>query len=84
MSKDWIAIAAVWVLVGVGALVAVLTFEPGYAIRSLGVLAASSLALVSVVNLFNSHTEGIVRRQIYTAGGAYAILGLAGLYLLLK
>jgi len=84
MSKDWIAIVAVWVLVGLGALVAVLTFEPGYGIRSLGVLAAASLALVSVVNLFTSHSQGIVRRQIYTAGGAYAILGVAGLYLLLK
>jgi len=75
---------AVWVLVGAGALVASLTFEPGYAIRSLGVLAAASLALVSVVSLLTSKSEGIVRRQIYTAGGAYAILGVAGLYLLLK
>jgi len=75
---------AVWVLIGAGALVASLTFEPGYAIRSLGVLAAASLALVSVVSLLTSKSEGIVRRQIYTAGGAYAILGVAGLYLLLK
>jgi hypothetical protein len=31
-----------------------------------------------------SHTEGIVERLIYVAGGTYAILALAGFYILLK
>jgi hypothetical protein len=58
--------------------------EQGEAIRSFGVLAAGSIALVSLVHLVTSHTEGIVERLIYVAGGTYAILALAGVYILLK
>ena len=83
MSKDWIAIVSLWVLVALGALLVTLNFNQGDAIRSFGVLAASSLGLVALVHLFSSHTNGIVWRLIYVAGGAWAILGLAGLYILL-
>lgn len=83
MSKDWIAIVAVWALVALGAILVILNFNQGDAIRSFGVLAAGSLALVALVHLFSSHTQGIVWRLIYVAGGSYAILALAGLYILL-
>ena len=58
--------------------------NPEDAIRGFGVLAAGSIAMVSLVNLFSSHSQGIVWRLIYAAGGSWAILGLAGLYILLK
>jgi hypothetical protein len=84
MRKDWIAIVLVWVLVALGAVLAMVYLNPEDAIRSFGVLAAGSIALVSLVNLFSSHSQGIVWRLIYAAGGSWAILGLAGLYILLK
>jgi hypothetical protein len=83
MRKDWLSIASVWLLVAVGAVLVILNLEQGEAIRSFGVLAAGSIALVSLVHLFSSHSEGIVRRLIFSAGGAYAILAVAGLYILL-
>jgi hypothetical protein len=83
MRKEWLSIASVWLLVAVGALYVTMNLEQGDAIRSFGVLAAGSLALVSLVHLFSSHSEGIVRRLIFAAGGAYAILAVAGLYILL-
>ena len=83
MRKEWLSIASVWLLVAIGAVLVILNLEQGEAIRSFGVLAAGSLALVSLVHLFSSHSEGIVRRLIFAAGGAYAILPVAGLYILL-
>lgn len=83
MRKEWLSIASVWLLVAIGAVLVSLNLEQGEAIRSFGVLAAGSLALVSLVHLFSSHSEGIVRRLIFAAGGAYAILAVAGLYILL-
>lgn len=83
MRKEWLSIASVWLLVAIGAILVILNLEQGEAIRSFGVLAAGSLALVSLVHLFSSHSAGIVRRLIFAAGGAYAILAIAGLYILL-
>ena len=83
MRKEWLSIASVWLLVAVGVLYVIMNLEQGDAIRSFGVLAAGSLALVSLVHLFSSHSEGIVQRLIFAAGGAYAILAVAGLYILL-
>jgi len=83
MRKEWLSIASVWLLVAIGAILVIFNLEQGEAIRSFGVLAAGSLALVSLVHLFSSHSEGIVRRLIFAAGGAYAILAVAGLYILL-
>jgi len=84
MRKDWIAIVLVWVMVALGAVLAMLYLNQEDAIRSFGVLAAGSIALVSLVHLFSSHSQGIVWRLVYAAGGSWAILGLAGLYILLK
>jgi len=84
MSKDWLAIASVWVIVALGAVLSILYLNQQDAIRSFGVLAAGSIALVSLVHLFSSHTNGIVWRLIYAAGGSWAILGLAGLYTLVR
>ena len=84
MKNAWIPIVSVWLLVAIGAVVVILTLEQDEAIRSFGVLAAGALALVSLVHLVSSHTKGIVERLIYVAGGSYAILALAGIYILLK
>jgi hypothetical protein len=84
MRKAWLPIVSLWALVALGAVIVILTMEQGEAIRSFGVLAAGSIALVSLVHLVTSHTEGIVERLIYVAGGTYAILALAGVYILLK
>jgi hypothetical protein len=84
VKKDWIPIVSLWVLVALAAILVILNFESGDAIRSFGVIAAGSIAMVSLVHLFTSHTEGIVERLIYVAGGSYAILALAGVYILLK
>jgi hypothetical protein len=83
MNKDWLAIGLIWALVAVGAVLVILNFSQGDAIRSFGVLAAGSIGLVALVHLFSSHSKGIVRRLIYVSGGSYAILALAGLYILL-
>ena len=84
MRKAWIPIVSLWVLVALGAVIVVLTMNQGNAIRSFGVLAAGSIALVSLYHLVTSNTEGIVEKLIYVAGGTYAILALAGVYILLK
>ena len=84
MKNAWVPIVSVWLLVALGAVVVILTMEQDEAIRSFGVLAAGALALVSLVHLVSSHTKGIVERLIYVAGGTYAILALAGIYILLK
>jgi hypothetical protein len=80
MRKDWLAIVSVWVLVAFGAVLAIIFLNQQDAIRSFGVLAA----LVSLVHLFSSHSSGIIWRLIYAAGGAWAILGLAGLFTLFR
>ena len=84
VKNAWMPIVSVWLLVAIGAVVVILTLEQDDAIRSFGVLAAGALALVSLVHLVSSHTKGIVERLIYVAGGTYAILALAGIYILLK
>ena len=84
VKKDWIPIVSLWAVVALGAILVILNLESGDAIRSFGVIAAGSIALVSLFHLFTSHTEGIVERLIYVAGGPYAILALAGVYILLK
>ena len=84
MNKDWLAIGLIWALVAIGAVLVILNFSQGDAIRSFGVFAAGSIAIVSMIHLFSSHTKGIVRRLIYVSGGTYAILALAGLYILLR
>ena len=83
VKKDWLYISLVWGLVSMGAVLAILVLDKNDAIRAFGVLAAGAIALVSLANLFTSHAEGIVRRLIFTAGGAYAILAVAGLYIFL-
>lgn len=84
MKNAWLPIVSLWVLVALGAILVILTMNEGEAIRGFGVLAAGAIALVSLVHLVTSHTEGIVERLIYVAGGTYAILALAGIYILLK
>lgn len=84
MKNAWLPIVSLWALVALGAFLVILTMDRGEAIRGFGVLAAGSLALVSLVHLVTSHTKGIVERLIYVAGGTYAILALAGIYILLK
>lgn len=84
MKNAWLPIVSLWVVVAIGAILAILTLDQHQAIRSFGVLAAGALALVSLVHLFTSHTEGIVEKLVYVAGGTYAILALAGFYILLK
>lgn len=84
MKNAWLPIVSLWVLVAIGAVIVILTMDQGEAIRGFGVLAAGALALVSLVHLVTSHTQGIVERLIYVAGGTYAILALAGIYILLK
>jgi predicted membrane channel-forming protein YqfA (hemolysin III family) len=81
VKKDWLYISLVWAIVSVGAVLAITVLDKNDAIRAFGVLAAGALALVSLVNLFTSHAEGIVTRLILTAGGSYAILAVAGLYI---
>lgn len=83
MKKDWLYALAIWTLVSIGAVLAIVLLDKSDAIRAFGVLAAGGLAMVSLGHLLTSHTEGIVRRLIFTAGGSYAILAVAGLYILL-
>ena len=78
MSKQWVEIVAIWVLVTLAA--AILVFATGVGqdpIAPFGAILAGSIATVSIIQLFSGSHDGFVRRLIYVSGGSFLILAAA-------
>lgn len=84
MSKSWIRIIAIWVVVTVAALAAIQYFESEQAFVWFGAILAGSIASVSIAHLIKAAPAGFVRELIYAGGGSYLILALASLFVFLK
>ncbi len=82
MKSDWIQIAVIWALVAIGAVLAIAFLDDHNVTKGFGILLAGALSLVAMIHLFKANHEGIVRRLIFVAGGSWAILAVAGLYIL--
>ena len=82
MKSDWIQIAVIWALVAVGAVLAIGFLDDHNVTKGFGILLAGALSLVAMIHLFTANHDGIVRRLIFVAGGSWAILAVAGLYIL--
>jgi hypothetical protein len=77
VKQNWFEIISIWVLVAIGATLALLMFPSSDIYGALAVLLAGSLALVSLVQLFRAQPAGFVRRLVYVGGGSYLILAIA-------
>lgn len=84
MSKSWLRVIAIWVVVTMLALAAVQTLEYEEAFVWFGAILAGSIASVSIAHLIKAAPAGFVRELIYAGGGSYLILALASLFVFLK
>ena len=84
MSKRWVTIVTIWVIVAALAIVATTSLSFDHAIVWFGAILAGSTATVSLVHLFRAKPEGIVREIVYVGGGSYLILAFASIYLFLR
>jgi hypothetical protein len=84
VSKSWIRVIAIWVVVAVFALAAIQNFESEQAFIWFGAILAGSIASVSIAHLIKAAPAGFVRELIYAGGGSYLILALASLFVFLK
>ena len=84
MSKSWIRVIAIWVVVALLALAAIQSFESEQAFVWFGAILAGSIASVSIAHLVKAAPAGFVRELIYAGGGSYLILTLASLFVFLK
>lgn len=84
MSKQWFQIVAIWVVVAIVGVWALLTLPPTETFLVFGGLAGASIALVSIEHLISAKTKDTVRQQVYVAAGSFAILGVLTLPVLLR
>ncbi len=84
MSKSWIRVIAIWIVVTVLALAAIQSHESEQAFVWFGAILAGSIASVSIAHLIKAAPAGFVRELIYAGGGSYLILALASLFVFLK
>ncbi len=77
MKQNWFEIISIWVLVAIGATVALMSLTSSEIYGAFAILLAGSLALVSLVQLFRAQPAGFVRRLVYVGGGSYLILAIA-------
>ena len=85
MKNRWTLIVALWALVAVCAVFAMVTTEDrAHAAMWFGAILAGSVAGVSLVHLVRAAKEGFVRELIYVGGGSYLILAIASVYLFVK
>jgi hypothetical protein len=84
VSKSWIRVVAIWVVVTVLALAAMQNAESEQAFVWFGAILAGSIASVSIFHLIKAAPAGFVRELIYAGGGSYLILALASLFVFLK
>ena len=84
MSKSWIRVAVIWLVVLGLALAAMQNSHAEQAFVWFGAILAGSIASVSIAHLIKAAPEGFVRELIYVGGGSYLILALASLFVFLK
>lgn len=84
MSKSWIRVAVIWLVVSLLALAAIQSDESEQAFVWFGAILAGSIASVSIAHLIKAAPAGFVRELIYAGGGSYLILALASLFVFLK
>ena len=84
MSKSWLRIFAIWVVVSLVALAVIQNFESEQAFLWFGAILAGSIASVSIAHLIKAAPAGFVRELIYAGGGSYLILAMASLFVFLK
>jgi len=83
MSKQWLQIVGIWVLVLFAGLIALLTLEKQEAYLAFAALAGGAIALVSIEHLISAKAKDTVRQQVYVSAGSFAILSVMTLWLLL-
>ena len=84
MSKSWLRVFAIWIVVTAFALVAIQNLPSDQAFVWFGAILAGSIASVSIAHLIKAAPAGFVRELIYVGGGSYLILALASLFVFLK
>jgi hypothetical protein len=84
VSKSWIRVAVIWLVVSLLALAAIQSDESEQAFVWFGAILAGSIASVSIAHLIKAAPAGFVRELIYAGGGSYLILALASLFVFLK
>ncbi|MEY3029604.1 MAG: hypothetical protein RL198_1001 [Actinomycetota bacterium] len=84
MSKQWLQIVAIWILVAVGAVLTLLMIEGDYRFLSFSAIAAGAIALVSLEHLISAKAKDTVRQQSYVSAGSVAILAVASLVALVS
>ncbi len=83
MIKHWAPIVSIWVLVAFLAVFATVTIAAEERFAVFGMLAAGSLALVSLQHLVVSQPSETVRQMVYVATGSLAIILIATVFTLL-
>jgi hypothetical protein len=84
VSKQWFQIIAIWVVVCIAGIGALLILEGDAIYTAFATLAAGSIALVSIEHLISAKAKDTVRQQVYVAAGSFAILGLLTIITLLS
>jgi hypothetical protein len=84
VSKSWVRVIAIWVVVSLLALAAIQNLAYEEAFVWFGAILAGSIASVSIAHLVKAAPAGFVRELIYAGGGSYLILALASLFVFLK
>lgn len=78
MSKQWVEIVGIWVLVTLATVLLMFTNGSGRdVLAEFGAILAGSIATVSLIQLFSGSHDGFVRRLIYVSGGSFLILAAA-------
>ena len=76
VSRQWFQIGAIWLLVLIGASVAMVFLSGDARYTAFGAIAAASIAMVSLEHLISSKSKDTVRQQVYVSAGTLLILGL--------
>lgn len=86
MNAKWTQIVSIWTLVAILTVTLVVSFPgDGQQVEAaFGAILAGSIALVSMLQLFQDNAVGFVRKLVYVGGGSYLILAIATAYLFLK
>lgn len=81
--RHWAPIVSVWLLVAAAAIFATLTIPAIDRFPIFGMLAAGSLALVSLQHLVVARPSETVRQMVYVATGSLGIIVIATVFTLL-
>lgn len=83
MQKQWLQISAVWLSVLVMASYAAITLTQDQALLVFSLLAAGSVAVVSLEHLIRASVAQTVRQMVYVSSGSFVILAIATAFVML-